>query len=76
MRILKTKKIISNKIQCKFCKDIIVSKHTHDYVTCSCGRVSVDGGDSYLKRSFKEFDDYIELSEIETIEIPDLKPKM
>ena len=69
MIILKKSKIIHNKIRCKFCKDILESKYTHDYVTCSCGRVSVDGGNSYLKRSFRKEDDYEELSEIENIDI-------
>ena len=43
-------KILVNKIRCRKCNDIIESKYTHDFVTCSCGTVSVDGGKSYLKR--------------------------
>lgn len=42
--------IIRNIIKCKKCGDIIESKFTHDFVTCSCGACSVDGGKSYLKR--------------------------
>ena len=56
--------IISNKVRCKNCGDVIESKHTHDYVSCSCGSVSVDGGHSYLKRSAKSFDLVEELSEL------------
>lgn len=60
------KKIIRNVIRCKSCGDIIESKYTHDYVTCKCGRCSVDGGHSYLRRSFCDStDDYEELSELE-----------
>lgn len=55
-------KIISNKIKCNICGDIIESKSVHDYKKCSCGRVSVDGGQEYLKRSYKKKNDYIELS--------------
>ena len=44
-------KILHNRVKCLFCKDIIESKHRHDFVTCSCGRVSVDGGKDYLRRS-------------------------
>lgn len=55
--------IIRNAIQCKFCNDIIESKYTHDFVQCSCKRVFVDGGKSYLRRGFQQPDDYIELSE-------------
>lgn len=55
-------KIIRNSVQCLKCADIIESKHRHDYVTCSCGNVSVDGGKDYLKRSFKTVDSWIDLS--------------
>lgn len=55
--------IIHNKIRCHFCGEIIESKYTHDFATCSCGRVSVDGGRSYLRRCFQSPDDYEELSE-------------
>jgi hypothetical protein len=55
-------KILVNKIQCSTCEDIIESKHRHDYVTCRCGRVSVDGGADYLKRTFEPDAKYKELS--------------
>ena len=55
--------IISNKIKCKKCGDIIESKSTNDYKKCSCGAVTVDGGKDYLKRIGNE-KDYEELSEI------------
>jgi hypothetical protein len=55
--------IVSNKAQCRICGDIIESKHRHDFVKCSCGAIAVDGGKDYLKRSAKNFDDIIELSE-------------
>ena len=43
--------IVQNAVTCKKCDDFIVSKHRHDFVTCSCGAISVDGGQSYLRRS-------------------------
>ncbi len=43
-------RIISNKVRCKKCGEIIESKNRHDFVTCKCGAVSVDGGHDYLKR--------------------------
>ena len=55
--------IISNKIKCKKCGDIIESKSTNDYKKCSCGAVAIDGGKDYLKRIGNE-EDYEELSEI------------
>ena len=59
----KKEEIISNKIKCKKCGDIIESKSTNDYKKCSCGTVAVDGGKDYLKRIGKE-EDYIELSNL------------
>lgn len=58
-------KIKVNKIKCKYCGDIIESRHVHDYKFCSCGTVGVDGGHYYLSRSFKTSPekDYEELSE-------------
>jgi hypothetical protein len=44
--------IISNKIKCKSCGDIIESNNRHDFKFCSCGQCAVDGGHDYLKRSF------------------------
>lgn len=58
-----TKKIIRNAARCKKCGDVIESKHRHDFVTCSCGALSVDGGKDYLKRAFISADAYEELSE-------------
>lgn len=60
-------KIISNKIQCKHCGEIIESKHIHEFVTCKCETCSVDGGHYHLSRSYKNSpeEDYIELSEVE-----------
>lgn len=54
--------ILSNKIECKKCHSIIESLHRHDYKSCKCGRVAVDGGREYLRRSFKKDSDFIELS--------------
>lgn len=45
--------IISNKIKCKFCGDIIESTNRHDFKWCSCEKCAVDGGHDYLKRSYK-----------------------
>jgi hypothetical protein len=44
-------RIISNKVRCKKCGEIIESKNRHDFITCKCGAVSVDSGHDYLKRS-------------------------
>ena len=38
-----------NRIRCAKCLDILTSRHVHDFVTCSCGSVSVDGGNDYYR---------------------------
>jgi hypothetical protein len=48
-------KITKNSAKCLTCNDEIESKHRHDYVSCKCGSISVDGGKDYLKRSFIDF---------------------
>lgn len=67
----KRRKILKNSVQCLKCADIIESTYTHNYVTCSCGNVSVDGGKDYLKRCFKVADSWIDLSEYEPVKEED-----
>jgi len=54
--------ILKNKAQCRKCDDIIESKYTHDFKSCKCGAIFVDGGKEYIRRG-GEFEDIIELSE-------------
>lgn len=42
--------IIQNAVSCLSCGDFIFSMHRHDFVTCTCGSISVDGGQEYLRR--------------------------
>lgn len=44
-----------NRAQCLRCGEVLESLHRHDFRTCSCGNLSVDGGEDYLKRSFGEY---------------------
>jgi len=55
-------KIITNKIRCRKCGDVIESKYTHDFRFCKCGAVAVDGGKEYLRR-VGNLEDWEELSE-------------
>jgi hypothetical protein len=45
-----------NRAKCKLCKNIIESKHLHDYVTCPCGEISIDGGSGggYIRSSARD----------------------
>ena len=60
-----------NAVRCLKCNEVIRSKNRHDYRSCKCGSISVDGGSMYLKRSgnidasedlSQEFDDVRETS--------------
>lgn len=53
--------IYINAAICYKCGEYIRSRNRHDFVTCSCGNVSVDGGSNYAKRGFetKEFQNII-----------------
>lgn len=42
--------IIENKVRCLKCDDILISKYKGDQSTCSCGTVTIDGGNFQLKR--------------------------
>jgi len=44
--------ITKNAARCKKCGDIVESRHRHDFVTCSCGQTSVDGGHDYIRRGW------------------------
>lgn len=54
--------ILRNAARCLKCNEVIESKHRHDFVTCSCGNISVDGGKEYLRR-VGTLKDYEEMSE-------------
>ena len=32
------------KVMCRKCLDVIQSMHRHDFVTCRCDAISIDGG--------------------------------
>jgi tRNA(Ile2) C34 agmatinyltransferase TiaS len=55
--------VVTNKAQCRLCGDILTSTSNHDYQRCTCGEIAVDGGQSYIKRSAKDLNNIIELSE-------------
>lgn len=63
-----------NAIICKNCGDIIVSRYSHDFKMCKCGKVGVDGGELYIERigdfkSWFEIDDVLAM--LETLKIGD-----
>lgn len=43
--------IYENAATCLSCGEYVRSRNRHDFVTCKCGSVSVDGGSWYARRS-------------------------
>lgn len=43
-----------NALVCPACGDKIFSRAHHDFHSCTCGDISVDGGFEYLRVAFKE----------------------
>ena len=65
-------KITKNSAKCLLCGDVLVSEHRHDFKSCSCGNLSVDGGNDYIRRGWSGSKDTIlELSEGELLELTD-----
>lgn len=48
---------MSVKIRCLKCKDIIESKHVHDFKFCSCENIFIDGGNEYVRYGGKALED-------------------
>ena len=49
-------KLIRNASRCKKCNTIIESKYRHDFVSCKCGSIFVDGGLEYSRSGWPEGD--------------------
>lgn len=54
--------MLINSAKCLRCGDVLVSEHRHDFATCSCGNLSIDGGPEYLKRCCHDLNQFQELS--------------
>lgn len=44
-------RIIRNSARCLRCNTEIESTHRHDFVSCPCGTIAVDGGKDYIRRA-------------------------
>lgn len=62
-----------NRAKCKLCEDVIESKHRHDYITCSCGEISVDGGNDYMHARFNNPENFICIDDEGNEIIPKMK---
>jgi hypothetical protein len=49
-----------NIARCLECNEVLSSTHVHDYKTCSCDNLMVDGGLDYIRRGYKKGPESIE----------------
>lgn len=54
--------VLSNKAQCALCGDVIESTSRHDFKSCKCGEIFVDGGLEYLRRGASDLRNIIEMT--------------
>jgi len=51
------RQIVYNSVKCLECNEVLVSRHVHDYVTCSCPNdAMVDGGNEYERYGAMDMD--------------------
>lgn len=62
-----TKVLTKNSARCRLCRQVLVSKHAHDFQRCLCGAIAIDGGTHY-QRCVGNFLYFEDLSEYTTIE--------
>lgn len=66
-----TRRLTRNAAKCLKCGEIVESKHRHDFRSCSCGGVTVDGGLAYSKRMWhggNASDWFVDLNEYESVD--------
>jgi tRNA(Ile2) C34 agmatinyltransferase TiaS len=61
------RKLIRNSAMCLVCGDEIESHHRHDFRSCRCGNLSVDGGKAYTRRVFKARATWVDTSLYEDV---------
>lgn len=52
-----------NIAKCKLCKSLIQSFHEHDYVSCTCGEISIDGGEKHYRAFAKDWSNFFRVDE-------------
>lgn len=52
-----------NRAKCKLCQEVLESFHRHDFVTCKCGEISIDGGQDYFKCSAKNWGNFLRVDD-------------
>ncbi len=66
---------MKNRAKCRLCQETIESFHRHDYVTCKCGEIAVDGGLDYWRCSAKSWDNFLRIDDEGNEIVPLIKDK-
>jgi len=59
-----------NRAKCKLCESIIESLDRNDCVTCSCGAISIEGGQEMLRCRANEWENFLRVDDNDNIIIP------
>lgn len=54
---------MKNRAKCKLCQSIIESFHRHDYVSCKCGEIAIDGGQEMCGASARDFNNFLRIDD-------------
>lgn len=70
---------MKNRAKCKLCESIIESHHIQDYVSCKCGEISIDGGDTHFRCAAINWENFLRVDDegneiIPTIKDSNVKP--
>lgn len=76
MDVFKTRGSMKNRAKCKKCESIIESFHRHDYVTCACGEISVDGGQDYYRCRATDWNNFLRVDDEGNVIVPVIKDKI
>ena len=48
------RRITRSRARCTKCGAIVESKHAHDFVSCPCGSIFLDGGPDYVRYGWQD----------------------
>lgn len=68
--------ITKNKAKCLRCGDVVISSPDKKADTCSCGKLTVKGGHSFIMRTGKRDIDYTEMSVFNYENLPESNEKI
>ena len=61
---------MKNRAKCKLCQETIESTHHHDYVTCKCGEISIDGGNDYHRGHANNWHNFLRVDDEGNVIVP------